>query len=68
MTWLSRNLVSALRVLSTFNFLESAFYGMDAIAHSRPPRLPLVGARGGFSVCGVGGGDWGVSRLRNRHL
>jgi len=42
-TWLSWNLLITLRVLSTFYFLESAFYGRDAIAPSPPTPVPRWG-------------------------
>jgi len=57
-TSLSRNLVITLSVLSTFYFLESPFYGRDAIAPSPPTPLPrFKGARGGVS------GQWREERV-----
>jgi hypothetical protein len=57
---IERNLVITVRVHSTFYFLESAFYGRDAIARSPP-----MGARGGLSVTADGFGLTSVTTRLN---
>jgi hypothetical protein len=55
-----QNVVISVSVLSTFYFLESTFYGRDAIARSPP-----MGARGGLSVTADGFGLTSVTTRLN---